>query len=46
MKNLEILVVSNGVIEDMMACQIIKHLKKNIPSISIKALPLVGEGKA
>jgi uncharacterized protein (TIGR03492 family) len=46
MKRLEIFVVSNGLIEDMMACQIIKHLKQNIPTITIKALPLVGEGKA
>lgn len=46
MKNLEILVVSNGLFEDMMACQIIKNLKKIYPSIFFKALPLVGEGKA
>ncbi|MGB9678026.1 MAG: hypothetical protein ACPLZ9_05340, partial [Candidatus Ratteibacteria bacterium] len=43
---MKILVVSNGHFEDMMACQIIKHLKKNISFASFKALPIVGEGKA
>ncbi|HOM27763.1 MAG TPA: lipid-A-disaccharide synthase-related protein [bacterium] len=46
MKSLKLLFVSNGHFEDMMACQIIKHLKKNLPFVCIKALPLVGEGKA
>ncbi|MFN4227332.1 MAG: lipid-A-disaccharide synthase-related protein [Candidatus Ratteibacteria bacterium] len=45
MKNLKILVVSNGYIEDMMACQIIKNLKEIEPTLEIKALPIVGEGK-
>ncbi|MCS7180577.1 MAG: hypothetical protein NZ891_04420, partial [bacterium] len=44
MKEIEILFVSNGYFEDMMACQIIKHLKKNNPFISFKALPIVGRG--
>ncbi|MCM8785116.1 MAG: lipid-A-disaccharide synthase-related protein [Candidatus Omnitrophica bacterium] len=45
MKNLKILVVSNGYIEDMMACQIIKNLREIDASIEFKALPIVGEGR-
>ncbi|MCM8767440.1 MAG: lipid-A-disaccharide synthase-related protein [Candidatus Omnitrophica bacterium] len=46
MKNFKILVVSNGYIEDMMACQIVKHLREIEPSIEFKALPIVGDGRS
>jgi len=42
-REIKILFVSNGHAEDMIACAIIKYLKKD-PSISIKALPIVGKG--
>jgi uncharacterized protein (TIGR03492 family) len=41
-----ILFLSNGYAEDLIASAIIEKLVYEIPQIEIKALPLVGEGKA
>jgi len=41
-----ILFLSNGYAEDLIAAAIIEKLVNEVPQIEIKALPLVGEGKA
>ena len=41
-----ILFLSNGYAEDLIAAAIIEKLVHEVPQIEIKALPLVGEGKA
>ncbi|MFQ6066848.1 MAG: lipid-A-disaccharide synthase-related protein [bacterium] len=41
-----ILFLSNGYAEDLIAAAIIEKLAHELPQIEIKALPLVGEGKA
>jgi len=41
-----ILFLSNGYAEDLIAASIIQKLTNEVPEIKIKALPLVGEGKA
>ena len=45
MKPLNIFIASNGHGEDMIACQIIKELRKKT-SITLSALPITGEGRA
>ncbi|MCD6231596.1 lipid-A-disaccharide synthase-related protein [Candidatus Aerophobetes bacterium] len=44
MKSKKILFLSNGYGEDKIATAIIEKLLKDIPELTIKALPLVGEG--
>jgi len=44
--NKTILFLSNGYAEDLIAAAIIEKLVNEVPQIEIKALPLVGEGKA
>lgn len=46
MKPLKIFFASNGHGEDIIACEIIKELRKKMPSLSFKALPITGEGGA
>ena len=41
-----ILFLSNGYAEDLIAAAIVEKLTPEVPEIEIKALPLVGEGKA
>jgi uncharacterized protein (TIGR03492 family) len=43
---MKLLVLSNGHGEDLIACKIIKHLRKEVKDISVSCLPLVGEGYA
>ena len=41
---MKFLIVSNGLGEDFIACNLIKSIKKKDPSSTIKVVPLVGEG--
>ncbi len=46
MEKKRILFLSNGYAEDLIAAAIIEKLVNEVPRIEIKALPLVGEGRA
>ncbi len=42
----QVLFLSNGYAEDLMAARVVAHLNKMSPEIKVKALPVVGEGRA